>query len=68
VLQLKDDGVGFDPGRTAEGTTDHYGIITMRERAQQAGGDVIISSAPGRGTTVEARLPTTTFAAEEAQV
>lgn len=67
VLKLKDDGVGFDPARTAEGTTDHYGIITMRERAQQAGGDVTITSAPGSGTTVEARVPTTAFVAEEAQ-
>lgn len=66
VLQLKDDGVGFDPEKTAEGTTDHYGIITMRERAQQAGGDVTIISAPGRGTTVEARVPTTAFAPQEA--
>lgn len=67
ALRITDDGQGFEPGRTAEGTTDHYGIITMRERAQQAGGDVTIASAPGRGTTVEARLPTTDAPAQEAQ-
>jgi signal transduction histidine kinase len=58
TLRVVDDGRGFDARRTAEGTTDHYGITTMRERAQQAGGQVTISSEPGRGTIVEAVVPT----------
>lgn len=65
TLRVTDDGTGFDPARTAEGTTDHYGITTMRERAQQAGGEVAIISAPGRGTTVEARVPIGRESAEE---
>lgn len=59
MLRVSDDGRGFEPGRVAEGTTDHYGITTMRERAQQVGGRVSISSAPGKGTTIEAVVPTT---------
>jgi len=45
-------------GRSPEGTTDHYGLTTMAERAQQAGGRLTISSEPGKGTTVEAVVPT----------
>jgi len=58
VLTIADNGHGFNTDRSQEGTTDHYGLTTMRERAQQAGGQLTISSAPGRGTTVEAVVPT----------
>jgi signal transduction histidine kinase len=58
ILRVTDDGKGFDPSRTSEGTTDHYGILTMRERAEQVGGHVTITSAPARGTVVEAIVPT----------
>jgi signal transduction histidine kinase len=57
ALRVADDGRGFDIHRTVEGTTDHYGIITMRERAEQVGGHVTITSHPGRGTVVEAIVP-----------
>jgi signal transduction histidine kinase len=59
TLTIADNGRGFDPARAAEGTTDHYGLTTMRERAQQAGGRLTITSSPGRGTTVEAVVPVT---------
>jgi signal transduction histidine kinase len=58
VLTIADNGHGFNTDRSQEGTTDHYGLTTMRERAEQAGGQLTISSAPGRGTTVEAVVPT----------
>ncbi len=57
-LTVSDNGQGFDAARVAEGTTDHYGLTTMRERAQQAGGRLTITSTPPRGTTVEAVVPT----------
>jgi signal transduction histidine kinase len=57
ALRVADDGQGFDLQRTAEGTTDHYGITTMRERAEQVGGHVTITSQPGHGTLVEAVVP-----------
>ncbi len=57
TLTVADNGQGFDPARAPEGTTDHYGLTTMRERAQQAGGRLTIRSAPGRGTTVDAVIP-----------
>ena len=57
ALRVADDGRGFDLQHTVEGTTDHYGITTMRERAEQVGGHVSITSQPGRGTVVEAVVP-----------
>lgn len=51
VLEITDDGVGFDASAKFPG---HLGLKTMRERITQFGGDVAISSAPGKGTTVRA--------------
>ncbi|MFN7980703.1 MAG: ATP-binding protein [Vicinamibacterales bacterium] len=56
MLTIKDAGHGFDTSHPTS-TGDHYGLVTMRERAQQAGGDLSITSNPGHGTTVQARLP-----------
>lgn len=54
VLEIDDDGRGFDPSRVrAEG----QGLRNMRERARTMGGDVIVQSTPGEGTTIEVRLP-----------
>jgi signal transduction histidine kinase len=33
------------------------GLVSMRERAVALGGTLAIESAPGRGTTLEVRLP-----------
>jgi signal transduction histidine kinase/ligand-binding sensor domain-containing protein len=56
-LRVSDDGCGFDPG-ALNGAHGHYGLISMRERAEQVRGRVRIDSAPGRGTLVEAVVPT----------
>jgi signal transduction histidine kinase len=55
-LTIEDDGIGFDlhsPAQEAvHGTT--LGITGMKERARLAGGDFIIESVIGGGTTVRA--------------
>lgn len=56
VLEVRDDGAGFDPGRLS-GTGDHFGLLIMRERVQMVGGTLEVRSAPGRGTVVRAELP-----------
>jgi signal transduction histidine kinase len=56
-LRVSDDGCGFDPVTLNE-ANGHYGLISMRERAEQVKGRVRIDSAPGRGTLVEAVVPT----------
>ena len=60
-LVVHDDGRGFDVSaarkRAAHGGSQ--GLLSMQERVALAGGDLEIDSAPGRGTTVRARLPLT---------
>jgi signal transduction histidine kinase len=53
VLTIRDDGVGFDPAALGNGTrTPGLGLLTMKERAQFAGGRCSIESAPGQGTSI----------------
>jgi PAS domain S-box-containing protein len=54
VLSASDDGCGFDP---AQGPKGRWGMTTMRERAEAAGGRLAVESAPGKGTTVRATVP-----------
>jgi two-component system, NarL family, sensor kinase len=58
VLEVSDDGIGFDParldGRLREG---HIGILSLRERAEGLGGALRIDSAFGQGARLEVRLP-----------
>ncbi|CCG03679.1 sensor histidine kinase [Blastococcus saxobsidens] len=51
-LRIRDAGTGVEPGRPAG-----VGLQAMRERADELGGNVVVESVPGRGTTVTARLP-----------
>ena len=52
-LSIADDGVGFEPARLSDpGTTAGLGLITMRERAEFAGGRFCIRSVLGGGTEV----------------
>ncbi|MFB4276190.1 MULTISPECIES: sensor histidine kinase [unclassified Nonomuraea] len=53
VLDVHDDGDGFEPLRAASG----HGLSIMRERMERLGGTLLVESAPGAGTTVVARLP-----------
>ncbi len=56
VVQVTDDGVGFDPTYPWH-QEDHWGLYGMRERAQLIGAELQIESRPGEGTTVRLRLP-----------
>ena len=53
ILQIRDDGRGFDPGAS----TSRLGMRSMRERAEAAGGALALESAPGRGTAVRISMP-----------
>lgn len=55
-LEVRDDGVGFDVA-SASSANGHIGLLSMRERAQMAGGTVDVLSSPGEGTIVECRVP-----------
>lgn len=53
-LEVTDDGCGFDP---ADRTRAGMGTFTMRERVALVNGTLDITSAPGEGTRVWARVP-----------
>lgn len=58
MLQVRDDGVGFDPSANGSSTgVEHFGLIAMRERVEMAGGALEVRSAPGMGTTLHASVP-----------
>jgi two-component system NarL family sensor kinase len=57
-LQVSDDGRGF-PVPQAAGKFESLGITSMKERARLLGGDVTVSSRPGKGTVVSVDLPVT---------
>jgi signal transduction histidine kinase len=58
ALRVRDDGRGFDlPAPDAPAEPGHIGIVTMRERAEAAGGRFALESRPGVGTTVDFWMP-----------
>lgn len=59
LLEIADDGCGFDPSTVRAQTHGHFGLTGMRERAQQLRGQVTIESTPGTGTNVRIEAPTT---------
>jgi signal transduction histidine kinase len=58
-LQIRDDGVGFDPATTSTAELvehGHFGLAGMRERVEMVGGRLLIDSGSGRGTTIAVEL------------
>jgi two-component system NarL family sensor kinase len=51
VLEVVDDGAGFDGGRRiADAEHGHFGLRVLRDLAAGAGAELSLSTAPGRGT------------------
>ena len=57
VLAVVDDGTGYAPARGGARRRSGLGMVTRRERAESIGGTFDITGAPGRGTSVEIRVP-----------
>ncbi|MFI6871537.1 sensor histidine kinase [Nocardia sp. NPDC050406] len=62
VLDIADDGTGFDPetarpGASGEPGQRGYGLAAIRARLHQFGGTLTIESAPGEGTVLSASIP-----------
>ncbi|WP_309051968.1 sensor histidine kinase [Streptomyces sp.] len=63
VLDIADDGSGFDPSApraddtAADAGVRGHGLRAMRVRAQQLGGTLTVESAPGEGTVLSASIP-----------
>ncbi|TSD58398.1 sensor histidine kinase [Aeromicrobium piscarium] len=57
MVDVRDDGSGFDPRATVADEISGFGIGGMRRRAERAGGDLLVESEEGGGTAVSLRLP-----------
>ncbi|BBC92272.1 sensor histidine kinase [Streptomyces griseofuscus] len=59
ALDISDDGTGFDPALSPapDPESGGFGLAAMRARMHALGGTLSIESAPGRGTSLAARLP-----------
>ncbi|MCA9754983.1 MAG: hypothetical protein KDA27_04205 [Candidatus Eisenbacteria bacterium] len=52
VLEVEDDGTGFEPAQVRPDSDDRFGLFSIEERIRQLGGRMEIESALGRGTLV----------------
>lgn len=59
TLDVRDDGIGFDPAGLPEEAADGsgFGLTGMRQRVARVAGRLEIESAPGEGTAVSATVP-----------
>jgi signal transduction histidine kinase len=59
TLDVRDDGVGFEPNakRANGSTTGGFGLAGMRQRVQRLAGRLEIESEPGGGTAISATVP-----------
>lgn len=53
VLEIDDDGRGFDPSQVSKG----MGLTNIKGRARTMGGEVVVNSSPGQGSTLQINLP-----------
>jgi signal transduction histidine kinase len=66
VLNVEDNGRGFDPQLRRPGAEDGLGLLSIQERVADVRGTFRIESAPGRGTRLCVEVPAVIPAAEEA--
>jgi signal transduction histidine kinase len=59
TLDVRDDGVGFEPNaKRANGSANGgFGLAGMRQRVQRLAGRLDIESEPGGGTAISASVP-----------
>jgi len=57
LLEIEDDGVGFEVTQASRPERPAWGMLGMRERTSLLGGHLEIRSSPGHGTTVYVSIP-----------
>ena len=57
VLQVNDDGRGFDPERARVAQREHQGLAGIRDRVKLLGGTLTIRSRPGQSTELQITVP-----------
>ena len=61
-IEVRDDGVGFDPSEAAaRGENQNHGLFSVRERVEAMGGWMEIDSGPGEGTCASLTVPLQSF-------
>lgn len=66
VVQITDDGVGFDVEKLNTMDDSHVGIVNVRSRLQMmCNGELTIKSVPGQGTTILIKIPKKGILTEE---
>jgi two-component system NarL family sensor kinase len=67
VLDVRDDGVGFDPAQVLAGpSTGHLGLRVLADLAHDAGATLAVRAAPGSGSHWRLTLPVAPAARHEA--
>ena len=56
-LHVRDDGRGLTPAGAVHEHAPHFGLLGMRERAEELGGHLEVSSVNGRGTEIAVTVP-----------
>ena len=57
VLEVSDDGRGFDIRTVEQDSEGHFGLRMMGDLVRDAGGRFDLVSAPGEGTAVRMEVP-----------
>lgn len=59
VVEVEDDGCGFDPGGAGQSAPAHggFGLFSIREQLRGFGGSVQFDTAPGKGCRVRISVP-----------
>ena len=58
-LQVRDDGIGFDPKQAV--SIAHVGLLAMKDSVELLGGKITIKSALGKGTRIEVECPSVVY-------
>jgi signal transduction histidine kinase len=57
ILDVRDDGVGFEVSDESSGRRAGFGMTAMRQRVSRVAGTLDVESEPGSGTAISARVP-----------
>jgi signal transduction histidine kinase len=57
LLDVRDDGAGFEPRSVGSDGSGGFGLGGMRQRLRRVAGNLEVESAPGEGTAVNASVP-----------
>nr|WP_274599262.1 ATP-binding protein [Paenibacillus sp. CFBP 13594] len=65
ILQVEDNGLGFNVHTTFATATGHFGLISIQSSIQHLGGELTLHSSLGKGTSINILLPLTKGATEQ---